>query len=328
MGDIKHTLLNGIPVVRLIHGPYEADICPSAGANCIRFARHGLNAMRTPPNGEVFSANPNVYGTPLLFPPNRIANGTYTFRDKTYHLPINEPARGHFIHGTLSSTPFSMITASANETGTAAAFTVAFRNALRYPFFPYSFSATMEYRLDTSGLAQALTLSNDSAEEMPVGLGFHTAFALPFIPETLQDDYRLHANVGRELCLNSKTIIPTGEYRSDSPVGTRVNAGSLCPAHTALSNHFQGLAGEITLSHVPSGAAIHYTPDPGFSFLMLWNGGGNSGFVCPEPQSWQVDAPNASLPPEITGFRTLMPGKSSQYTNHFSVTTGSLPVPD
>ena len=44
---------------------------------------------------------------------------------------------------------------------------------------------------------------------------------------------------------------------------------------------------------------------------MLWNGGGGQGFICPEPQSWLVDAPNLSLPPQTSGFTALAPGQSA-----------------
>lgn len=319
MGRIQHTLNGDIPVLRLSHGACEADICPGIGANCIRFARQDINVLRTPPGYEAFQASPNVYGTPLLFPPNRIAGGLYTFRGKTYRLPINEPARGHFIHGSLSRAAFALSASSADDTEASAAFTADFDEGEPYPFFPYGFTVTLSYRLNAEGLTQTLSLANRSREAMPVGLGFHTTFALPFLPDTREEDYRLCAAVGPEICLNPETIIPTGAYKPDSAVGSALSNGSLCPACGALSNHFQGLTGDITLTHLPSGTSVCYTPDAKFSFLMLWNGGGHSGFVCPEPQTWQVDAPNSPLPPETTGFQALAPGEAISFTNRFSI---------
>ena len=32
------------------------------------------------------------------------------------------------------------------------------------------------------------------------------------------------------------------------------------------------------------------------------------GYVCPEPQTWTIDAPNSSLPPEISGFDAIAKG--------------------
>ncbi|MGI6636418.1 MAG: hypothetical protein ACOX7B_14815 [Christensenellales bacterium] len=62
--------------------------------------------MRTLPTEEAFQKYPNVYGMPLLFPPNRIRDGRFAFRSRTYIFPINEPARNHHIHGLLSVMPF------------------------------------------------------------------------------------------------------------------------------------------------------------------------------------------------------------------------------
>ncbi len=324
MAAVQNALLNGIPVVRLSHGPYEADICPGMGANCIRFAKNGLSVLRTPPDMSTFRSNPNVYGMPLLFPPNRIANGTYTFQGRVYRLPINEPARGHHIHGFLSGTAFDVAEPSAGETEAAALFSAAFGEASPYHAFPHAFSVTLEYRLNAQGLSQRLSLANLGSTDMPTGLGFHTAFALPFVPGSLEADYRLSAKVGKEICLNPKTILPTGEYLADGAVGSALSNGSLCPAQGAISNHFQGLSGEIALLHLPTGAAVRYTPDPGFSFLMLWNGGGSSGFVCPEPQSWQVDAPNSPLPPDMTGFRFLAPGGEIHFISRLSIDLGTF----
>ncbi len=313
---------NGIPVVRLLFGSYEADICPAMGANCIRFARNGMNVLRTPPSLDAFKSQPNVFGMPLLFPPNRIQGGVFMFQGRVYRFPVNEPSRGHHIHGFLSSTPFPAADLTVQADGVCASFAVSFDALTPYLSFPHVFSVCLGYRLDDSGLTQTLTLMNQSTQSMPAGLGFHTAFLVPFVSDTTGEEYRLFAKVGEEICLDPATILPTGETLQASVIGKALRVGTLIPAGRPLSHHFGGRTGEITLTHVHTGATVHYIPDPFFSFLMLWNNKGQSGFVCPEPQSWQVDAPNSPLPPEKSGFHVLGPGESMRLDNKIHIDLG------
>lgn len=322
-GIIK-TTHNGIPVVRLLFGPYEADICPGMGANCIRFARDGINVLRTPPALDVFKAQPNVYGMPLLFPPNRIRAGVFQFQGREYRFPINEPARGHHIHGFLSETPFRLGESHADSDGVSASFSVSFSGQSPYLSFPHAFTVRLNYTLNSSGLSQTLSLQNNSALDMPAGLGFHTAFQVPFMPDTAGEEYRLYANVDDEICLDHVTIIPTGEMCKASTAGQALRDGSLVTVGSPLSHHFEHLSGEIILRHAVTGAAVRYAPDPAFSFLMLWNGGGQSGFVCPEPQTWQVDAPNSPLPAEKSGFRFLTQGETLSLHSTLRIDPGNV----
>ncbi len=326
--DFKQSIIkaahNGMPVVRLVYGSYEADICTDMGANCIRFSRNGMNVLRTPPDLDTFHSQPNVYGMPLLFPPNRIQGGVFTFQGRVYRFPINEPARGHHIHGFLSSTPFLLTKSSIESDGVRSEFSVSFHEQSPYLSFPHAFSISISYHLSASGLMQTLALQNNSQQDMPAGLGFHTTFQLPFVPNTAGEDYRLKAFVCEQICLDSNSIIPTGETPKDSAAGQALREGRLIPAGSPLSHHFGGRTGEIALTHAPTGAAVHYIPDKSFSFLMLWNGGGNSGFVCPEPQTWQVDAPNSPLPALRSGFQALSPGDNWCLTNRLFIDSGSL----
>jgi aldose 1-epimerase len=286
----------------------------------LRIQSAGLTGFRQVSAQAAYSFAPSQ---PLLFPPNRINDGTYTYQGRVYRFPINEPSRGHHIHGFLSSTPFTPAGQHISPEGVSVSFQALFDESSPYPAFPHAFSVRLNYLLNDDGLHQTLTLQNNSPQDMPAGLGFHTAFHMPFLPDTGGEDYRLFANVGEEICLDPVTIIPTGERRSGGAVGQALRKGSLIPAIGPLSNHFSGRSGEITLTHVLTGATIRYLPDPAFSFLMLWNGGGQSGFVCPEPQTWQVDAPNSLLPPDKSGFMALKPGGIISLSSKLSIDPGS-----
>ena len=300
--NIRSEVWQGEPALLLIGGGYSARILPRFGANCVSL-RHesGAVLLREPKDPQTLAAAPNVYGLPLLFPPNRIRDGHFSFGGRSYDFPINEPARHHHIHGLLSTTPFSC------EGG--AAFT--FRADADHPYlsFPHAFTVTRAFALDEGGLVQTLTVRNDSALPMPLGTGFHAAWSVPLFPGQSPLDCRLHIPVRRHWLHDPQTIIPTGETVTDSPLLRALRGGTLIPEQEALSCLLELDEGPVRLT-TPRGNLV-CTREASYPFLMLWNGGGGQGFVCPEPQSWLVDAPNLSLPPQTSGFTALAPGQSA-----------------
>ena len=310
---IEKTSVNGIPAIRLHAGGYAASICPSMGANCFQLERGGASFLRTPPSFEVFRENPNVYGLPLLFPPNRIRGGKYQFQGREYRLPVNEIERGNHIHGFLSSAEFSLLGAETAGDACRTAFAYEATREAPYSSFPHEFRVVLSYSLDGRGLTQRLEVENRSDSDMPIGLGFHAAFNCPFLPLTSPDEYRLQLPVSEELLLDGATFIPTGEVSQANHLISALCGEGVRPQGGAISSHFRGerdSPGRAVLSHVPSGRAIAYEADPLFAFWMVWNQGGDKGFICPEPQTWMVDAPNSALLPEENGFRALHPGAS------------------
>ena len=99
--------MSSLITLRSPDGAYEAKIQPSRGANCLSFKHlpSRICALRTYNPDEVTELdNPFLYGTPLLFPPNRIKGGKFTYDGREYSLPVNEEATGCFLHGTLHET--------------------------------------------------------------------------------------------------------------------------------------------------------------------------------------------------------------------------------
>ena len=302
----SHTITwRGQPAIQLRTADYEALILPWAGANCValRHIPSGADLLRTPPDAEALRQGPNVYGLPLLFPPNRIEDGVYTFQGRTYRFPINEPARHHHIHGLLSGLPFQ-----AEGEGT-----FVFRATEERPYlqFPHAFTVIREYRLTDQGVSHRVTFQNDSAAPFPLGTGIHAAWRLPFRKQDAPGAYRLSIPALREWVLDDERKVPTGEMILDSPLLCALRSGSLVPDAQPLSALLQCGDGPIILRG-PAGALCCQSRD--YGFIMLWNGGGGQGFVCPEPQTWAVNAPNLPLPWDVTGMRVLAPGEQRTFS--------------
>ncbi len=143
--------MSSLITLRSSNGAYEVKIQPQRGANCLRFEHipSGISALRTyDPDSITELDNAFLYGTPLLFPPNRIKGGKFTFDGREYSLPINEEATGCFLHGTLHETPFEVVSASEN--------TVICRyeatNTSPYLTYPHAFTLLVKYELSEKGL--------------------------------------------------------------------------------------------------------------------------------------------------------------------------------
>ncbi len=310
--DTRVTAWRGEPVVGMSGGGYEAVILPRFGANCValRHLASGAELLRTPPHVHDLRDAPNVYGLPPLFPPNRIRGGRYAFQGRDYVFPINEPARGHHIHGILSSAPFRHLGGGEFE----------YRATPDNPYlsFPHAFTFRRTYALDEDGLSYSLELRNDSPLDMPAGVGIHAAWNTNFFSEAPAGACRLRIPVLRQWVLDPVSIIPTGETISDSALLTNLREGRLEPEKHRLSCLLEIKGREARLTG--ENGHLDFEFDRDIRFLMLWNNGGGSGFLCVEPQNWLVDAPNLRLEPEASGFQYLRPGQSQswQFRNRYT----------
>lgn len=88
---IEKINFNGIPAVHFTAGGYEAVMVPSVGANVVKLKHTatGIEILRTPDAEEMenFKERHQFTVAPAL-PPNRIADGTYTFEGRKYQYPI------------------------------------------------------------------------------------------------------------------------------------------------------------------------------------------------------------------------------------------------
>jgi len=294
-------------------GDARAEICAEMGANCISYLTDGCELMRKPASPEILQNASNVYGVPFLFPPNRIKGGRFTFEGREYVFPLNEPDRGNSIHGVLSQTAFEAV----EQTDTSVVLRYRATEEKPYLSFPHAFEALVLWELKEDGLHHTVTITNKSADRMPAGVGFHTALNAYFMPEDRNPaHYRLLMSSEEEIVYDPQSIIPTGERRRDTELLRLLNGEGYQPQGEYMSRHLLRGDGGAQLVHLPSGRRICYDVSDVLRYWVLWNGGGTQGFVCPEPQTWIIDAPNQSQDAEISGFRALDPGEVLTVQTH------------
>ena len=265
-------------------GAWTAEILPQFGMNMVSLRVDGKPVLREAEDLPALQAAPFLHGIPLLFPANRTAQGQFTFEGTTYQLPINEPAFGNHLHGLMYNAPFQVVHISENEV------TAVYENmGERYPF-PFRMQITDQ--LTEEGMMRTLTLDNTGDRIMPYTLAFHTTFAEPA---------RFSVEIGLRH-ERSATFVPTGKTETMTVEEQQFERG-VSPGGLAVSGYYTAAGKCARLDD------ILFEMSEGFDQRVLFNGGGNTGFLCIEPQAGMVNGLN--MP---DGHKVLLPGAQEQYS--------------
>ncbi len=310
----------GLRAVEFSKGDYVAVVVPGVGANLIRLAntRLGIEILHTPAAEEVdnFRTRPQIYGLPLLFPPNRIEDGRYAFEGRTYQYPITIAKENNYHHGILKGEPFQVSKACETEDEVIIEcryYSNAAADAV-YRHFPHAFKCKMIYRLSAEGLTHEVVFFNRSDANMPVGVGYHTPIMMPF-EGGAPEEYRLRVAVGERVELGDRNLptgklLPLGEFAPLREEGLQVTGCRAMEAGFTLREievdgaNYRGAVAE----HLTTGRKVYYEVDDRTCYWTIWNNGGDQPYCCPEPQSWITNAPNAA-DPQAAGFRWIAPGE-------------------
>ena len=313
---------NGLQAIEFAKGDYTAMLIPSVGANLVRLTntRLGTEILRTPAADEIetFKSRPQIFGLPLLFPPNRIADGRYTFEGRIYQYPITIEKEHNYHHGIIKGLPFVVSKAQESEDEVLIEcryYSNAGNDAI-YRDFPHAFKCKIIYKLSVKGLKQEVTFTNRSEHRMPVGVGFHTPLCIPFAGGA-PEDYVMRVAVGEQVELNDRNL-PTGQKLPLSEQFAKLREGGLqvtdtVPIEAGFTMREIDVDGRpyrgALVENLRTGVRIFYETDDKTTYWTIWNNGGQVPYCCPEPQSWVTNAPNAT-DPETSGFRSIAPGET------------------
>jgi len=324
-------LMYGEPTIVLEGQGLEATIIPSLGGNLARL-RHmgtGLDVLRTPSDLAGYLDNVFLCGSPVLFPPNRIADGVFTDGQHSYRLRINEPSRGCHLHGFAYDKAWQVVSAPDSHGRGSVVMewrVVDFPDA--WEQYPHRMALRLEYELKEGALWQTLRATNEGDTSAPCGLGFHTTFALPFRVGAEPELCTVSLPLGKQWELNER-LLPTErlldlpdleQWRSgkviaglclddvftSEPAPDPVRSASGACMHTAVLQ-------DNTDAHDP--IQVQYTCQGPVKHWVIYNRDGKSGYVSIEPYTWVTNAPNLSLGPDVTGYRVLAPGEHMELVN-------------
>jgi aldose 1-epimerase len=288
-------------LIELRAGALELGLCPGLGGAITRFCHDGRDVLR--PAGAAFptGGDPRLAGCfPLVPFSNRIADGRFRFRGRTYQLPRNFPPEPHAIHGQGWQHPWQV----AELTPTRAALT--FAHAV--PDTPLDYRARQRFELDAGGLAVTIELTNAGRRPMPAGLGLH-----PYFVRTA--GVRLRARLDHVWLADARKL-----PRERVPVPARWDFASGLRVTTLELDHcFEGWDGRAEIHWPESGLTLEIEADPVFGHLVVYVPAGEDLF-CVEPVSHVNDGFNLlDRGVSGTGVRVLAPGAALAGTIRFRV---------
>lgn len=248
-------------------GDWQARVCPRLGANVIKLTHKGQDVLVPLKEEAQLAVNPYLQGAPILLPANRTAGGQFTFEGIPYTLEVNEPRTGAHLHGFVHRQPFTLLTKQPDRV------TLQYENT--GSIYPFPFRLTVEYSAGPEGFTQRYTLANTGAGRMPFIFCLHTTFVEP---ESF--------SVPIDACQHKDhKHIPLGGYIPLDPQEQRYATGSPSKG-IPISGYYRGIGHQARVGD------YLYTVSEQFDHWILFNGLGEMGLLCVEPQWGAVNGLN------------------------------------
>ncbi|REK71230.1 aldose 1-epimerase [Paenibacillus paeoniae] len=320
---IEEFQLYGESAIRAWNEELEIVLVPSWGSNLLslRSISKNLDLLRFPQSREEYEGDPFMYGLPILFPPNRIADGMFDYNGTKYCFTINDPTEHNHTHGLVFDSPWKLLRAEAEGERIMLETVIdSEEHEGILAQFPHLFTVHMQYILERTSLTVEATVSSQDSAPFPWGLGYHTTFNFPFDGSGDLTSCQFALNADKQWELNER-FLPTGKL-VDIPYLEQLRQGTSLVGH-ALDDAFQTAnigANEAVLTDSGSGIRVVYSADEQFKHWVVYNHDSKQGYLCPEPYTWITNAPNlGQLPEELTGFRVLHPGEQAKTTTRISI---------
>ncbi|MCR3760357.1 aldose 1-epimerase [Clostridium felsineum] len=309
--------------IRFAAGGYEALIIPDVGGNVVELKNNDKNVsvLRTPKEDlkfDDFKNRPQVYGLPVLFPPNRIEDGTFKVGERTYKFPINEAKNNNYIHGFIKNSKWTLAKKDIVEDKAVVEVIFDFnKDKEAYKYFPHEFQFKLSYELSKDGLKQTTSVVNLSSEEMPVSVGYHSAFNVPFIDGSKDSNCRVKISIDKFWKQDSRNLPtlesfePEGEQKEFLNEGVQV---SKHPIESLFSLKDIDLNGKsfrgACIEDASKNTRVVYEMSEEYKYLVIWNDMGDKNYTCIEPQSSIINSPNVKLDRSVSGFKTIKPNET------------------
>jgi aldose 1-epimerase len=189
---------------RIRGGGYEAHIA-GVGATLRRLTADGVDLITSFDPDEL---RPDMSGALLVPWPNRTACGRYEFGEVAHELPINEPALGNAAHGLIAWLDFTLVDRSLER--------LHLRGRLApQPGYPWRLRIDVAFEVTEHGLAQEVSITNESPTAAPVGIGGHPYLLVhPTAPGAV-DTWTIEVPAEEVLLVSPDTLIPIGSVPVD-----------------------------------------------------------------------------------------------------------------
>lgn len=324
----EQTLDHGVAIVRLTdvaHG-VEVSMAPSIGNRAYEMKVHGKNILYFPyADVSEFQKRPRLCGIPFLAPWADLLNEPgFWANDKKYlfNLGLGNVGGDRPIHGLLTASPLWHVTEVAADARSAH---VSSRLEFwKYPDlaaqWPFAHEYEMTYSLADGVLEVKTTISNLSAEAMPVVIGFHPFFQIPGIP---RDEWVAHYPARVHVIADERNI-PTGEMRPlDLPNPLLLRGRILDDGFTGLERDAEGRA---HFSIQSRGRTVETLFGPKYPVATIWlpapPPGETREFICFEPLATIISGVNLAHEGKYPGLQTVPAG--GKWTESFWIRASGI----
>jgi aldose 1-epimerase len=319
----EQTSDHGVEVVRLTDAAHgvEVSIVPSVGNIAYEMKVHGNNILHFPfADVAEFQAKPSLAGIPFLAPwGNRLDQQAFWANGKKYafDMALGNVRGANPIHGLLSSSPLWQVTeAKADQKSAHVTSKLEFwKHPDLMAQWPFAHEYEMTYSLADGQLEVRITVTNLSAEAMPVAVGFHPYFKIPGVK---RNDWagRIPA---RQRVVADARLIPTGQYKAmdlDDP---------FLLEHRTLDDGFTDLIrdsdGRARFSIASNGKQVEVFFGPKYQAAVVWEPNDGKGqpqdFICFEPMAGITNAVNLNHDGKYPELQSVAPG--GKWTESFWV---------
>lgn len=154
--------------VVLTANPFRCEIAPSLGGCITGLWFNDLPVLRST-DAQVLSSARLSGSYPLVPFSNRIGHASLKWNGTSHPLIQNNGEEPHAIHGVGWQRPWAVLEASDN-------FALLSYEHKPDASWPFAFDTSQAFRLSGNELEMTLSITNQSAQAAPVGLGWHPYF--------------------------------------------------------------------------------------------------------------------------------------------------------
>lgn len=287
----------------------RVSIAPSIGNIAFRMTVKGHDILRWPhADMTAFKANPNQTGIPFMGPwINRLDEQAFYANGKRYAFDMTlGNVRGTIpIHGFLTAaSEWRLVSVDAGRTGaTVTSRLEFFRQPAWMKQWPFAHTIEMTHALRDGVLEVMTTITNSSAEPMPVSIGFHPYFQLTDSP---RDEWTISVGARTHLKLQPNKL-PTGETE---PIGAPYTGGVALRDYD-IDDGFMDLVrdaqGRATMTVSGKAQRIDVQFGPNYRAAVVWAPKPRN-FICFEPMAAITNALNLAEKGIYKELQHIAPG--------------------
>ena len=298
-------------LITLEAGSERAVIVPEAGCQCLSYRAGTLDVVAGPANPDAWRERPHRGGIPILFPwPGRVAGARFTFNGREYRMPVNEPARGHSIHGFACERAFRV-------TRRGPYFVTAALDSSDYSdlssIWPWPFALEIDYEVG-NGLRLKARVTNTGDSSTPFGFGAHPYFHAPLNPKGKRDAMLIQLDADARWLLDARLITTgateplAGKYdlRAPRTIGDETYDDVFRMAPISDGDR---PAPRARLIDPSLNIALEIRADAAFGDFVVF-APPNNPVVALEPYTCAPDAFNLAARGVAAGMRELAPGET------------------